>query len=895
MTALTASVRAPLMDGRLVTIRHLALGDEPGVLGLHDGLTETSRYLRFFAPGRRTAQTFVHRLIADVGQPGHGALLAELDGQVIGLASYSAAEDATVADVAFAVADSEQAHGLGTLLCEHLVSLARSRGVRTFTADVLAANARMFHVFQDLGLPVRTHCEDGAVRVEIGLGPDADHLESDYLDATAAREIVADVASLRPLLRPASVVVVGASRRADAVGHAVLRNLLASGFSGPVYAVNPQADSVLGLPCHRSVSDLPEVPELAVVCVPAQRVPAVARECGERGVRALAVLSAGITGEGDLEAELRAVVREHGMRLVGPNCLGVASLSDGYALDATFARRLTKPGPVGVVTQSGGVGIALLEQFDRIGLGISSFVSTGDKYDVSSNDLLMWWDADQGTEAAVLYLESFGNPRKFARVARRLGRTKPVLTVRSGTSDVARRAAASHTAAAATPAVTRDALFRQAGVIAVDGLSELVAATAVLTCQPLPASRRVAVVSNAGGAGVLAADACASSGLVMPDLSAETRAALAALVPSTASLANPVDTTAAVSAATFEQCLRVVLDDPGVDGVIAISAPTALGDLGPAIVAAAAATTKPVIGVRLDQGETLDLVSSAGSGGRVPMFADPHAAVAAYASSSAYAQWRQAPRGRIPDLPDVDAARGRRVVADVLAKNPAGGWLDPADADELLDAFGIPAARSEHAATADHAVDAADRLGGPVAMKAVVPGLLHKSDSGGVLLRLGDEDAVRAAFRDMRERFGDTLRHVVIQRMVPAGVETLVGVVSDATFGPLVVFGAGGVVTDLLGDRVSRLAPVSDLDAAQMVRGLKSSPMLFGFRGAPAADTAAAEDVLMRVGRLAETLPEVAELELNPLVVHEHGALAVDVRIKVVPREGGDPYLRRLR
>lgn len=889
MTHVTSPVRAPLVDGRVVTIRPVDRRDEAVLRTLHADLSDSSRYLRFFTVGRSSADRFVHLLVTSLDQPGHGALVVELDGKAIAVASYAALADPTVADVAFAVADPHQSHGVGTLLFEHLVSLARSRGVRWFTATVLPGNARMLRLFADTGLPVRTRHDNGEVLADIRLDVD-----DSYLDAVAEREIVADVASLRRLLRPASVAVIGASRRPDAVGNAVLRNLLASGFDGAVYPVNPHATTVLGLTTYASVSDLPEVPDLAVVCVPARRVPEVAEECGQRGIRALAVLSAGITGEHALEQRLRAAARTHGMRMVGPNCLGLATRAGDYTLDVTFGRALPPPGPVGFVTQSGGVGIALLEQLARIGLGVSTFVSTGDKYDVSSNDLLMWWERDQATLLAVLYLESFGNPRKFARIARRLGRTKPVLAVRSGTSDVARRAAASHTAATATPAVTRDALFRQAGVIAVDGLTDLLAAATVLTCQPLPAGERVAVVSNAGGAGVLAADACAEAGLELPTLAPATRRALADLVPPTASCANPVDTTAGVSAETFAACLRAVLADPGVDGVIAISAPTALADLGPSIGDAAAGATKPVLAVRLDQAEAVDLVALPG-GVRMPAFADPETAVTAYSRAAHYSAWRRSPRGRIPDLSGVDIDSGRRVVADVLARTPDGGWLDPQETPTLLRSFGIPVVESVVARSEAEAVAAADRLGGPVALKAVVPGLLHKSDLGGVLLGVSGDEAVRRAYRSLQERFGDPLRGVLVQPMVPSGVETLVGVVSDETFGPLVVFGAGGVITDLVGDRASRLAPVTDLDAAEMVRELRSSALLFGYRGAAAADHAAVEDVLLRVGALTEALPEVAELELNPLVVHPSGAVAVDARVRVVPRQPADPFLRRLR
>jgi acyl-CoA synthetase (NDP forming)/GNAT superfamily N-acetyltransferase len=891
MTTTLDGVRALLLDGCPILIRQVRGTDETGLRALHAGLSERSSYLRFFTLGRATGDAFVDRLVATRSLPGQGALVAELDGRIVGVASYSAAADPTEAEVGMAIADELQHRGAGTLLLEHLVALARSRGVRRFTAVVLPDNTLMLKVFRDTGLSLRMHREEGDVHVDADLSG-----RDEYLDAVTERERIADTASLRALLRPTSVAVVGASRRADAVGNAVLRNVLAGGFAGPVYPVNRRADAVLGVRAYRSVADLPEAPDLAVVCVPAAAVPAVAAECGRRGVHALVVLSSGLTGDPELESGLRRAVAAHGMRLLGPNCLGVVSLGHDVHLDATFARTLPAAGPVGIVAQSGGVGIALLEQLARLGIGVSAMVSTGDKYDVSSNDLLMWWEGDPATRVAVLYLESFGNPRKFSRLAQRLGTTTPVVAVRSGTSAAAQRAARSHTAATATPAVVRDALFRQAGLVAVDDLTLLLGVVAVLTELPLPAGERIAVVSNAGGAGVLAADACARAGLVLTDLSAATRAAVTALLPPTASIANPVDTTAAVPVETFADCLRAVLADDGVDGVIAISTPTALADHAAAIATVGARALKPLIAVRVDQAAAVDVLRDGDAGARgIPSFADPAVAMDAYARAVRYAEWRRTtPRGQVPDLADLDLPGATAVLRRVLERETAGGWLTPVEVTDLLRCAGIPVVESVVATDARDAAAAAARLGTPVAVKAVVPGLLHKSDRGGVILGVDGEGGARAAYATLRERFGPDLTGVTVQPMVAPGVELLVGVVSDPVFGPLVVLGAGGVATDLLADRAYRLAPVTDTDAAAMVRSLRSSPLLFGFRGAEPADHAAVEDVLLRVGRLAETLPEIAELELNPLVVHDKGCVVVDTRVRVLPRQPADPYLRRL-
>ncbi|WP_222853533.1 bifunctional GNAT family N-acetyltransferase/acetate--CoA ligase family protein [Fodinicola acaciae] len=886
----TEPMRVLLVDGAVATIRPYARSDQDAALALHRDLTERSTYLRFFSVGGRTAEQYVRHVTEEIDHPGCGALVVELAGELVALGSYSALGDRQVAEVAFTVADDVHSRGVGTLLLEHLASAARRDGIGRFVAEVLAENAKMLKVIADAGLQVRGHRNGVETDFEIPLEPD-----DGYLEAIAGRESVADIASLGALFRPSTVAVVGASRRCDTVGHAVLRNLSRGGFNGRVYPVNPHAAAVAGLPAYASIGDLPEVPDLAVICVPAAAVPVVAEECGARGVRALVVLTSGITAQPELADRLKAAVGRYGMRMVGPNCFGVISAGDGGILNATFGHAQAIPGGVGLVTQSGGIGIAVLEELARLRIGLSTFASTGDKYDLSSNDLLMWWSRDPATRLCVLYMESFGNPRKFSRLARRLSARKPVIALRAATSETGQRAAASHTAASASSATIRDALFRQAGVVAVDTLGELTALIAALASQPLPAGRRLAIVSNAGGGGVVAVDAAASAGLVVPEFSAQTRADLRDLLPAGASVANPVDTTATVDARTFGAAIRTVLADDAVDGVIAISVPTALGDPG-AGAAVPSGGDKPVLAVRLGQAEAVALPSIGGRQWRVPRFNDPAVAVAAYARTCAYAEIRERAWGEQPDLPDVDLPAARRIVAGMLDEHAGGGWLPPDLTVRLLRSFGVPVAETVVVTSADAAIRAAESLGGgAVAMKAVVDGMTHKSDAGGVLLGRDGASKVRSGYEQLAATFGERLRGVAVQAMAEPGVETLAGVVSDPVFGPLVVFGAGGVTTDLLADRAVRLAPVTDVDAAEMVGGLRVSLLLSGYRGAAPADTAAVRDCLIRIGRMAELLPEVAELDLNPLVVRPDGCVAVDARVRILPRVQQDPLLRRLR
>jgi acyl-CoA synthetase (NDP forming)/GNAT superfamily N-acetyltransferase len=886
---MTAPRWALLTDGRVVSIRRLDASDTTAVLQLHERLPERDRYLRFFTLGATHLAAFVARLTT-VDDAHRGALGAFADDELVGVAHYEVLDDPAEAEVALVVHHDVQTHGVGTLLLEHLVSLARDRGVRRFVAEVLAENTRIRQVFTGCGLPLKIDHDGPELHVTIALD-----IDEQYLDAVTERERRADSASLRPVLSPRVVAVIGASRRDSSIGHVILRRIKETDFNGRLFAVNPHAAEIAGLPSYVSVTDLPEVPDLAVVCVPAQAVPGVAEECGRRGVRALLVITAGITGEEQARRALLDAVHHHGMRLVGPNCLGLVNTAPQVRLDATFSDLAAPSGPVGVATQSGGTGIALLDQLGHLGLGVSTMVSMGDKYDVSSNDLLRWWLGDDRTEVAVLYLESFGNPHKFSRLARRLGQHKPVIVLRTATTEVAQRAAASHTAAAATPAVTRDALYRQAGVIAVDTLTELFATTAVLCWQPVPAGSQVMVLSNAGGAGVLTADACARHGLGLPELSECTRATLRQLLPTQASLHNPIDTTAGVDAATFGACLDTVLADDTVHAVIAIVAPTGLGD--PTVVIAEVTdrarnkgSTTPVLAVRVSQPEAVCALR-AGTARPVPSYADPALAADALAHAVRYGQWRARPAGRVPDLPAIKPAQARALVNQFLSDHPDGGWLTPSATQTLLGCFGLPVLTGVTATDDSEAVTAFRQLGGPVVLKAVARGVLHKSRSGGVILDVHDEEQLRTALAAMRRRFGDTLEAVFIQPMAAPGRELLIGVNSDRTFGPLVVFGFGGVDTDLIADRSCRLVPITDIDAEEMVRSLRCSHLLFDNA---ALDLDAVHDVLLRVGRLAELLPEVTELDANPVITSEHGCLIVDARILLRPASHDDPLLRAL-
>ena len=896
-------VYALLTDGTTVLIAPARPEDEVAVRQMHAHMSPNNIYLRFFSISPLAADREASRVTRPPDSE-HCALLAWLGSQLVGVASYEPTGKPGVAEIAFAVTDHMHGRGVATLLLDHLVSTARLRGLRAFTAETLADNVSMLRVFANAGLAARRQVSDGVVETTFPLPSDeADQQLQHYLDSVAWRERSADVASLRHLLEPSSVAVVGASRKPGRVGHAILRNIVSAGFTGRVFAVNPHAKSVLGVACVPSVADLPEPPDVAVIAVPPANVNAVAEECGRRGASALVVVTAGLDAQDG--AELLATCRRHGMRLVGPNCFGIAIPPLG--LNATFAGAEPPPGSAGLVVQSGGIGIAVLEHLTRLGIGVSSFASVGDKFDVSSNDMLTWWEQDKTTKLALLYVESFGSPRRFAQTARRVGRQFPVLTVIGGRSAAGQRAAASHTAAAATPLVTQEALFGQAGVIATTSLGELIDAAALLAGQPLPAGNRVAIVSNAGGAGVLAADACGDNDLKVATLSEATQQRLRRLLPSGAAVAGPVDTSAAVSQRVFRSCLERVAKDEGVDAVMAITVPTALGRLAPAILTAK--LTKPLVAVMLDQQESVRLLRQppgpdenpgddrpAEAGQAIPSYLYPESAARALGHATRYSAWRSKAAGTVPDISGIRQDDARQIVARFLAGQHLGGWLPPDQVSDLLACYGINLVPTLEAASLDGAVRALSELdGGPVVMKADVAGLIHKSDAGAVLLDLRSVHDVKRGYADLAGRFGADLRRVLIQPMITDGIEVLIGVVHEPVFGPLVVFGLGGVATDVLGDHAARLTPLTDVDAEEMIRGIRAAPLLYGHRGSAPADLSALEDVLLRVSRLADEVPEIAELDLNPVLARADSACPVDARIRLVPAEPQDPFLRRLR
>lgn len=884
-----------LADGSTARLRPITARDADALVRFHETLSADSIYMRFFSAHPHLSDREVTSFTRVDGTE-RMALVATRRDEIIGVARYDRLPEApNQAEVAFVVGDAYQRRGIGTLLLEHLAAYARTRGIDVFVAETLSENGQMRDLFHRAGFAEVSRYDRGVVQVRMDINPSAEAVQT-----IESRSAAAAAQSIAGVLRPRSVAVIGAGRSRGGIGHEILRNILQGGFQGPVYPVHPTARSVASVRAYPNVVDISDEIDLAVVAVPHDQVEGVLADCTAKGIRAAVVVSAGFaeTGPAGAEKQQQIVdqVRRGGIRLVGPNCLGVINTAPDVSLNATFAPIPPEPGNVAFSSQSGGLGIAVLEDARRRRVGLSSFVSVGNKCDISGNDLLQYWRQDPATDVILLYLESFGNPRRFARIAKEVSRNKPIVAVKAGRSPAGTRAASSHTAALATPDVAVDALFRQTGVIRVDTLAEMFDTAQILSSQPLPAGRRVAILGNAGGPGILAADACAAAGLEVPELSTETQRQLRSFLRPEAASHNPVDLVSSASATDYERALRILLVDEAVDAVLTIFVPplvTSASEVAASISRAAEGSQKTIISNFLGMEEPpVELVSDSRV---VPSFSFPEPAVWALARVCAYAEWRAKPEGHEAPRDETRAATGRQIIRSVLARNPSGAWMAPEGVERLLSAYGIATPRSEVVTSAGEAARTATEIGFPVAVKAVGPTLVHKSDIGGVSLNLGSSAEVRSAYSEMKRRLGKPMTGALVQEMIDSAVETVIGVTHDSSFGPLIMFGSGGTAVELFKDQSFRSLPLTDVDAAELVRSTRGSPLLFGFRGAPPANADALEQMLIQVASMAEDLPELAEMDLNPVMVTVTGAIVVDARIRVEPvQPAPDATLRRI-
>jgi acyl-CoA synthetase (NDP forming)/RimJ/RimL family protein N-acetyltransferase len=879
-----------LSDGGTARVRPIRPDDGPRLLDFHARQSPESIYFRYFTPHPHLSDDEVGHLV-NVDYVDRMAFIALRDDMMVGVARYDRWPLRSEAEVAFFVDDEHRGRGIATVLLEYLAEAARRAGIRAFTATVLPTNTRMVAVFRRAGFETRSTFDDGVIEVHLDLQPTP--AAEAAIEARAQR---AEAEAVRLLLAPRSVAVVGAGRERTGVGHAVLRNLLAHDFNGPVYPVNPHTDHVGGVKAVAAIGDIDGPVDLAVVVVPAAEVPAVIKDCGAKGVKAVIVISAGFAESGPEGAALSAAAlraaRRFGIRLLGPNCLGVINTDPEVRLHATFATPNPRRGPVALLSESGTIGGALLDRIGDAGLGASSFAAIGNRADVSANDLLRFWADDDRTGLVLLYLESFGNARKFSRIAREISRTKPIVAVHSG------GAARAYPSDGELPPDTLHALLEQTGVIRVDTLSQMLDVARVLSCQPLPAGPRVALVGNGGGSLALAADACVGAGLTLAELGEGVRAAVDAAGDGRAARvrASTIDLGFEAVGDDLARTLTALLDDDGVDSVLAVCAPAprqSTADLVDAIATArAGAPDKTLLACVFGPHPVTVAVDG---GGDVPVFDFPDDAAGALGRVTRYAQWCAAPEGELtsPDGTDPEPARTR-----VLAALGAAGTGDRGNGGphtlstgvgaDVLRAAGLPMVTSTVAATADAAARAASDIGYPVAVKADGRTRLAKTEAGGLALDVHDEDDLRTTLAHMAGALGPAAWPVVVQPMATPGVDVAVGVTDNPLVGPVLSLGPGGVAT-AVATRQAHVLPLTDLDSRRFVAASPFADLL------DPAGRAALEDLLLRVGTLVDEVPEIVGLELNPVLVSPGTAAIVDAVVRAAPVDHDPlPPVRRL-
>ncbi len=890
-------VDALLLDTGIARIRTVRPTDAAVLYRMYDRASPDALHMRFFSVSDVNSRRDVERMTRPPSVD-HGSLLAQIGDEVVGVASFERLDDdPTAGEFAVFVDDAQRGRGIGMLLLEHLSALATQCGITRFVAEVLPSNAPMLHLFRDAGLPM-AKTGTNVVHVELPL-----QFDGYFRRAVGTREALADAKSLARILAPASVVVVGAGVDPAGVGHQVLANIVRGGYRGALHAVNRSGHRVAGIPAHRSLAEVPPPVDVVVVAVPAGEVLGVVNEaaaCGAAGVVVVAAGFAELGAAGQVrQDELVRACRSAGMRLIGPNCSGIANADPAVALNATLSPTMPAGGGIGLMAQSGAVGTAALAYAARVGVGISSFVSAGNKADVSGNDLLCAWEADFATRVCALYLESFGNPRKFARIAARVGRSKPVVVVKSGRTEPVGRADVSRLATTATADIAADTLFEQAGVTRVESLAELFDVATLFDLAPLPSGRRVAIVANGAGPGLLAADACGAAGLDVVALGDVTRRRLAGLVQAGAAISNPVNLDAAADPVSFEAALRVLLDDGDVDAVLAVYAPIQSG-FGGAFARAfttvgADVDTKPVLACFLGVVDVPAELRSSSGRLLAPYFAFPEPAAKALGAAVRYATWRQRPSGSEREFHDIDATSARAIVSKALS-GTGDLWLDAEDAAALVASYGVTVTPGVLVRNAADAASAASSLGYPVVLKVAAGAIVDKSERGGVQLNLRSATEVAAAYEAMENRLGDVMINAIVQSMVEPGIEAAIGVVADSRFGPVVTVGLGGMLGDLIADRAFHLLPMTAEDAARQIRSLRMAPLLSGYRGTPPADVSALEDMVLRAAAMAADIPELAELDMNPVIVTADGAIAVDIKVRLQSAPApSDPLARNLR
>lgn len=884
-----------LKTGQKIMLRPIRRDDTERWLKFVNGLSDHTKYLRFhYIPKNFTEEDAARYCTVDYDNA--FAFVAELKRKqskdIIAIGRFYRLPNKTSAEVSFAIDDAYQDIGIGTRLLEWLANVARDNGINTFEAEVLPENELMLTVFRDYGFHITSQLTGSVQRLSFSIARTQRVARKEE-----ERERLSTITSLKYLLYPRSVAVIGASRKPGSIGQLLMEQLIHNGYTGVVYPVNPNAESVMSVKTYPSVLEIPGAVDLAIIAVPAAMVAKAADECGQKGVRAIIVISDGFRERGPegaaREAELREIVLGHGMRLVGPNCMGVINTDPSINMNATFSRIYPPEGNVSFLTQSGAMGLVILDYARNVNMGISTFISVGNRADISPNDMLLYWEQDPQTRVILLYMESFGNPRNFSRIARRVSARKPILVVKSGSTEAGSRAASSHTGAMATPDIVSDALFRQAGIIRINSVEELFDVAMLLANQPIPRGRRLAIVTNGGGPGIMAADACVRQGLSLAEFSEETLVALKSVIKRDISIHNPLDVTAGAGPVEFEGILKVLAKDPGVDAALAMFIPATeagIDEMQAAVSHAAVAfqrLDKPMLACFIGQKGVQRRLAS---GKRfVPAYLFPEEAIVALAKAVEYGEMVRQRKGIITTFKGIWCTEAQEIIKEVMQRSSRRPiWLSAEEIARLLACYGIRFVETVIARTPEEAVETAARIGFPVVVKLHSSTITHKTDVGGVALDIKSEAEVKKAFKDIKTKLAaigraDEMEGVTIQRFVTGGVEAIVGVTQNPTFGPLIMFGLGGVYAELFKDIALRLHPLTDLDARELINSIKMVKLFEGFRGAPPSDKAALEELLLRLSVMVEDVREIAELDLNPVKVMPQGEgyWVVDARIMV--------------
>jgi acetate---CoA ligase (ADP-forming) len=887
--------RVILKDGSAILFRPITKEDAKNWLKFYDGLSERTKYLRLHYRPRQMGMEDALRFCT-VDYANSFAFVAEAieDGEkrIVAVGRYSRLPSVTTAETAYIIEDTYQEKGIGTKLIEWLAHVARKNGIDTFEAFVLPENIEMLSVFQGYGFHMKRESLGDELHITFPLTK-----TPEVIKKKEERALQATNNSLRFILKPRSVAVIGASNKLGSIGQLAFQSMISGGFSGVVYPITPSSDSVMAVKSYPSILAVPDDIDLAVIAVPASQVIKVADECGRKKVKGLVVISDGFR-ERDVEGaarerELRETAFGYGMRIIGPNCMGLINTDPRVRLNASFALVTPPQGNLAFITQSGALGLGILKYAKNAGIGFSSYISVGNRADIAATDMLQYWEKDPLTKVILLYLESFDNPDTFARVSRRVSKSKPILAIKSGSTSAGSRAAMSHTGALATPDLVSDALFRQAGILRVSTIEDLFHSAVLLGNQQIPKGKRVAILTNGGGPGTIAADACVRNGLEVPELSPATMQKLKAVIKRDIGVGNPLDLTAGVTSREFEDTLRILAEDQENDSLMAMYVPPAglsIDEIEMTIDRVSGdikRNNKPIVACFVGQTDAKGKMMSGDN--FVPYYLFPEDAAQALANAARYNVIRKKEPGSIPRFDDIKVSKGREALDAIMTRaSERPVWTRPDETNTILESHGIQFARTEIAETPDEAAQIAVCLGFPVVVKLHSFTITHKTDVGGVILNIQSEEEARAAFETIKSRMRERgldgqMQGVTVQRMVEEGVEVIIGVTEDASLGHVIMFGLGGVYAELLEDTTARLLPITDRDAHEMVNMVKMARLLTGYRGSDPVDTDSIEDLLLRVSALIETAPQISEMDLNPVKVlpKGQGYCVVDARIAI--------------